>query len=96
MKKLRYFAQFKCYHKKLKNYKTKKFNLNRTIFHLKTICARSRCNNIVVNYEYNIQKNKENKNVIFGKNVIFRKITKTRSINKENQNHIKRYEYLEK
>ena len=68
----------------------KKFNLNRKIFHVKTLgAARSRCNNIVINYEYNIQKNKKNKNLIF------RKITKTRSILK-NQNYIKKYKYLEK
>ena len=57
-------AQFKCYHKKLKSasYKTKKFNLNRKSFHVKTfrslLAVRSRCNNIVVNYECNISKKK--------------------------------------
>jgi len=36
---LRYFAQFKCYHKKIKELKRKKFNLNRKIFHVKILGA---------------------------------------------------------
>jgi len=40
----------------------KKFNLNRKIFHVKTLgAARPRYNNIVVKHKCNIYKNKKNK-----------------------------------